>query len=281
MSDIVLVLGGGGARGLAHIGAIRALHDRGVRARALAGCSMGGIVGAFLAAGYDAHGMEKIARGIGYRAFLSFGEAGGIVGGERIEALFAEHLPERFEELDRPLLLTAVDVQKGELVVLKEGPLVPALRATSALPGLIAPVRSGDRVLVDGGLLNNLPVDLARTLGHAPVVAIDVAAPPDRRLRFDERGVLDRMREVVQPHRALTVELFMKAFDVPQALVSQMRLAMAPPDLLVRPALDRDFGVEEFGRIDEALEAGERAMHEALDRFAFADDASGEAGVTT
>lgn len=275
MSDIVLVLGGGGARGLAHIGAIRALRDRGVRAHALAGCSMGGIVAAFLAAGYDADGMEEVARGIGYRAFLSFGEVGGIVGGDRIEALLAEHLPERFEDLDRPLLLTAVDVQKGELVVLREGPLIPALRATSALPGLIAPVRSGERVLVDGGLLNNLPVDLARTLGHAPVVAVDVAAPPDRRLRFDERGVLDRMRDVVQPHRALTVELFMKAFDVPQALVSQMRLAMAPPDLLVRPALDRDFGVEEFGRIGEAIEAGERAMHEALEHASLAGAGSG------
>ena len=265
MSDIVLVLGGGGARGLAHIGAIRAIEERGVRARALAGCSMGGIVSAFWAAGHDADAMEKVARGIGYEAFLSFGEPGGLVGGERIEALFAEHLPERFEDLDRPLLLTAVDVQKGELVVLSEGPLIPALRATSALPGLIAPVRSGERILVDGGLLNNLPVDLARTLGHAPVVAIDVAAPPDRRLSFDERGFFDRVREVVQPQRALTVELFMKAFDVPQALVTKMRLAMAPPDLRIVPPLDRDFGVEQFGRIDEAIEAGYRATSQALD----------------
>lgn len=265
MSKVILVLGGGGARGLAHIGVIRAFEERGIGVKAIAGCSMGGIVGAFLASGHDADEMEEIARGIGYEAFLSFGEPGGIVGGDRIEKLFSEHLPERFEDLELPLLVTAVDVQPGELVVLSEGPLALALRATSALPGLIAPVRSGPRVLVDGGLLNNLPVDLARTMGHAPVVAVDVAAPPDRRLDFEDRGLWERLRDVMQPQHALTVELFMKAFDVPQALVSTMRLAMAPPDLLIRPALDRDFGVEQFGRIDEAISTGYDSACAALD----------------
>lgn len=226
---------------------------------------MGGIVGAFLASGHDADAMESIARSIGYEAFLSFGEMGGLVGGERIEKLFAEYLPKRFEDLGVPLLVTAVDVQDGELVVMSEGGLATALRATSALPGLIAPVRFGHRVLVDGGLLNNLPVDLGRTLGHVPLVAVDVAAPSNRRLNFEERGVWDRLREVVQPQRTLTIELFMKAFDVPQALVSKMRLAMSPPDLLIRPPLDRDFGVEQFGRIDEALTVGYEAALEALD----------------
>lgn len=265
MRDILLVLGGGGARGLAHIGVIRALEEREIRIRAVAGCSMGGIVGAFLASGYDADGMEAVARSIGYETFLSFGEMGGLVGGDRIEALFAEHLPERFEDLELPLLVTAVDVQDGELVVMSQGSLATALRATSALPGLIAPVRAGHRVLVDGGLLNNLPVDLGRTLGHAPLVAVEVAAPPNRQLRFEERGVWDRLREVVQPQRTLMVELFMKAFDVPQALVSKMRLAMSPPDLLIRPPLGRDFGVEQFGRIDEALTIGREAALEALE----------------
>jgi len=257
MDEIVLVLGGGGARGLAHIGVLRALQEAGLRVRAIAGCSMGGIVGAFHAAGYTPDEMEQVARGIRYESLLSFGELGGIVGGEGLANLLAEHLPERMEDLDVDLLMTAVDVQKGELVVLNDGGLVPALRATSALPGLISPVRLGERVLVDGGLLNNLPVDLARTMGHGPVVAVDVAAPPDRQLRFqDDRSFWDRLKDVMQPQRALTVELFMKSFDVPQALVTKMRLAISPPDLLIRPDLGRDFGVEQFGRMDEALEKG-------------------------
>jgi len=257
MDEIVLVLGGGGARGLAHIGVLRALQEAGLHVRAIAGCSMGGIVGAFHAAGYTPDEMEEVARGIRYESLLSFGELGGIVGGEGLANLLAEHLPERMENLDVDLLMTAVDVQKGELVVLNDGGLVQALRATSALPGLISPVRLGDRVLVDGGLLNNLPVDLARTMGHGPVVAVDVAAPPDRQLRFqDDRSFWDRLKDVMQPQRALTVELFMKSFDVPQALVTKMRLAISPPDLLIRPDLGRDFGVEQFGRMDEALEKG-------------------------
>ena len=268
MDEIILVLGGGGARGMAHVGVIRALAEADVRVHAVAGCSMGGIVGAFLAAGYDADGMEEVARGIRYESLLSFGELGGIVGGDGIAALLAEHLPERFDQLERELLVSAVDVQKGELVVLNEGALVPALRATSALPGLIAPVRHADRVLMDGGVLNNLPVDLARTLGRAPVVAVDVASPPDRELRFDDdRGLLGRLRDVLQPQRALTVELFMKSFDVPQALVTQMRLAMSPPDLLIRPELGRDFGVEQFGRRDEAFEVGYDTARRALEAW--------------
>lgn len=265
MDEIVLVLGGGGARGLAHIGVLRALHEAGLRVRAIAGCSMGGIVGAFHAAGHSPDEMEAVARGIRYESLLSFGELGGIVGGEGLASLLEEHLPERFDDLEVPMLLTTVDVQKGEQVVLNEGDLVPALRATSALPGLISPVRRGDRVLVDGGLLNNLPVDLARTMGNAPVVAVDVAAPPDRQLRFqDDRSFWDRLKDVMQPQRALTVELFMKSFDVPQALVTKMRLAISPPDLLIVPELERDFGVEQFGRIDEALEKGYEAGRAAF-----------------
>ena len=268
MDEIVLVLGGGGARGLAHVGAIRALEEARLRVRAVAACSMGGIVGAFLASGADAEAMEKVAREIRYESLLSFGELGGIVGGGGIGKLLAQHLPADFGDLDIPLLLTSVDVQKGELVVLNRGALVPALRATSALPGLLAPVEHDDRILVDGGLLNNLPVDLARTLGSVPVVAVDVAAPPDRELRFhDERGLWARLKGALQPQRALTVELFMKSFDVPQALVTQMRLAMAPPDLLIRPDLDREFGVEQFARLDEAFEAGYRSAKKALEAW--------------
>lgn len=265
MDEIVLVLGGGGARGLAHVGVIRALEEADIRVRGIAACSMGGIVGAFLASGVGAEEMEKVARGIRYESLLAFGELGGIVGGDGIAALLSEHLPADFGDLAIPLLLTSVDVQKGELVVLNRGALVPALRATSALPGLLAPVEHQERILVDGGLLNNLPVDLARTMGPAPVVAVDVAAPPDRELRFhDDRGLWARLKDVLQPQRALTVELFMKSFDVPQALVSQIRLAMTPPDLLIRPDLDREFGVEQFARIDEALEAGYRSAKQGL-----------------
>ncbi len=265
MDEIVLVLGGGGARGLAHVGVIRALEEGGVRVHAIAACSMGGIVGAFLASGADADRMEAVAREIRYADLLAFGEVGGVVGGDGIATVLRRYLPERFEDLNVPLSLTAVDVQRGELVILRDGPLVPALRATSALPGLIAPVEHEDRLLVDGGLLNNLPVDVGRTLARRPVVAVDVAVPPDRSLALDgDKSAWSRLREWVQPQRAALTGLFMKSFDIPQALVTRMRLTMTPPDVLIRPALDTEFGVEQFGRIDEALAAGYDAGRGAL-----------------
>jgi len=265
MRSVILVLGGGGARGFAHVGAIRALDEAGVRVRGIAGCSFGAIVGAFYAAGADADAMEATMQRVRYESVVSLGEPGGVVGGDGIARELSRFLPERFEDLELPLLMTAVDVQSGELRILRDGSLIPALRATSALPGLIAPVKLGDTWLCDGGMLNNLPVDVARTLGQDPVIAVEVAVPPNRPVEIpDTNGARARLLNAFKPQRSTALALFMKSFDIPQALITQMRLAMSPPDILVRPALPNDLGVEQFGRREEAIEVGYKAMKRAL-----------------
>lgn len=262
-----LVLGGGGARGLAHLGVLRALEERGYEPDAIAGCSMGGIVGAAYASGMSPDVVVDTLRKIGEFDLLDFGAMGGIIGGKRIEKKLAEYLRETFEELSVPLKVTAVDVQSGELVILGSGPLVPALRATSALPGILSPAPHMDRVFLDGGVLNNLPVDVIRTMTYSPVVAVDVAAPPNRRLDFDTKhGFLEKIKDIKdRKFRTLTIELFMKSFDIPQALVTSLRLSMQPPDLLIRPHLDTYFGVEDFHLLEEAVEEGYRSACEALE----------------
>ncbi|MCB0079184.1 MAG: patatin-like phospholipase family protein, partial [Anaerolineales bacterium] len=163
-------------------------------------------------------------------------------------------------------------------VVLRSGPLAPALRASSAIPGIFSPVEHRGFYLVDGGLLNNLPVDVIRTMTLHPVVAVDVAAPPNRKLDFgkDKPTLGQRIEAMVSGQeslldglfrRALTVELFMKTFDVPQRVMTEMRLAMQPPDLLIRPRLDPQFGVEDFDRQVEAIEEGYRSAIAAIDRW--------------
>lgn len=277
MQEVLLVLGGGGARGFAHVGALRALEEAGLRVRAIAGCSFGAIVGALHAAGADSERLEAIANEVRYESIVSLGTPGGVIGGEGIERELARFLPERFEDLAFPLAMTTVDVQRGELVILREGPLVPALRATSALPGLIAPMQLEGRWLVDGGMLNNLPVDVARTLGGEPVIAIDVAVPANRTVDIPDAGnAWVRMWNALRPQRATALALFMKSFDVPQALITQMRLTMSPPDVLVRPDLGSDFGVEQVGRRDEAIAIGYEATRAALAtwRERAGDDAS-------
>lgn len=290
--DIGLVLGGGGARGYAHIGVLRALLEHNCQPVAISGCSMGGLVGAFFAAGYSPDAMEALIREAKLIKFLEVGSLGGIIGGGGLEKFLHEHLPENFEELSLPLAVTTVDVQKGELVILRSGKLIPALRATSALPGIFSPMKHRERYLIDGGLLNNLPVDVIRTMTLEPIIAVDVAAPPDRTLEFGDeakasgwsaklqqvfsggmQGFAERVKNVFSGitldflSRSLTIELFMKSFDVPQAVLTELRLAMQPPALLIRPELDHQFGVEDFERLDEALKAGYQAACKCLPEF--------------
>ncbi len=262
--NVGLVLGGGGARGMAHLGVLQSMEERGYRPDSIAGCSIGGIVGAMVANGMSAANIVVAFKNLNELDLLEFGDMGGIIGSKGIAKMMEKYLPSTFEQLALPLKVTAVDLQVGELVVLGSGPLVPALLATSALPGILSPVSHMDRVFLDGGLLNNLPVDIIRTMTHSPVVAVDIAAPPNRKLDFKKKeGVVDKIKRLTKrDFRSLTVDLFMKSFDIPAALITQMRISMTPPDVLIRPNLDANFGVEDFHRIDEGVTEGYRVAEE-------------------
>jgi len=302
--DIGLVLGGGGARGYAHIGVLQALAEHDCQPVAISGCSMGGLIGAFLAAGHQPDDMLALLNNTNFLNLLGMGARGGLLGSGKLEHMLRQHLPERFEDLSLPLAVTTVDVQRGELVILRSGDLVSALLASAALPGILAPIVRDGRYLIDGGLLNNLPVDVIKTMTLEPIIAVDVAAPPNRTLAFAEdkpakrfeslfsgevfstesfsesvsgafsgamQELADNLKGMFSPaewfQRSLTIELFMKSFDVPQAVLTEMRLALQPPALLITPALDTHFGVEDFDRLDEGIDAGYQAAKASLADF--------------
>lgn len=273
--DIGLVLGGGGARGLAHLGVLKALEELNLRPIAISGCSMGAVIGALYSAGNTIAEMEAIADHIEYRKLIYFGEYGGMIGWQGIEALLQQYLPQSFADLSIPLSMTAVDVQAGQLVILRDGELVTAVRASSALPGILSPVKYQGRYLIDGGLLNNLPVDIIRVMTLAPVIAVDVAAPPNRQLNFEPEqptlfdtatalmtGKTNPFDQLLK--RNLTIELFMKAFDIPQRVINEMRINIQPPELLIRPPLDAHFGIESFHRANEIIETGYNAAKSSI-----------------
>ncbi len=266
--EIGLVLGGGGARGIAHIGALRVLEERGVQPVAIAGCSIGVLIGALFAAGHSSRDIERIVRSLKRLELLDVGKNGGILGSGRIERFLEPHLPKTFEELEIPVKATAVDCQTGRLVVLGSGLLLPAILGSCAMPGLLSPVFHEEWVLLDGGVLNNLPVDVIRAMTTRPVLAVDIAVPHDRKLDFDDdRSLKDRMAALFRGNpNWLTVELFLKAFDIPLEFLTRSRLALHPPDVMVEPELDPQFKREDFHRVDEALEAGLRTTRDALER---------------
>jgi len=264
---IGLVLGGGGARGFAHIGVLRALAERGLEPSAIAGCSMGGLVGALHAAGVGHDEIQHHFNDLPVYRLVDYARRGGLMGHKGIDPALAEHLPATFDELNIPLAVTAVDVQEGRSVILRRGDLLPALRATSALPGIFSPVSHEGRILVDGGLLNNVPVDVIGVMTLDPVVAVDVGSPPNRKLTFeDHRSFLEKLRAPTPPgERPLTIELFMKAFDIPAALMTNLALTAYRPTVLIRPPLDPHLKVEDYNRFDEAIEVGYQAAVQTLD----------------
>jgi NTE family protein len=268
--EIGLVLGGGGARGFAHIGVMRALEERNIEPIVVAGCSMGGIVGAFVAHGRTSNEIAQAFKETRKLSLLDWGSKGGVVGGRGVEKQVEKFLPEKIEDLKLPFRATAVDIQEGRLYVFSRGPLVVALRATSAVPGFFSPVDHDGRVLVDGGLLSNVPIEEARTMTTKPILAVDVTCPPDRTLIFeDNRTFLEKLKSPIQPgKRSLFIEMLTKAYEVPAAVLNDIRIAGLRPEILIRPPLDPDLKPEDFDRMDEAVEVGYREAVSILDLHA-------------
>ncbi|NTX99978.1 patatin-like phospholipase family protein [Deinococcus sp. JMULE3] len=258
-----LVLGGGGARGLAHIGVWRVLEEHGLTPGVLAGTSMGGLVGAFIAAGYSADEMERLSRGVSWRRLLDLRPGPGLVRSGVVSAWLADHLPATFEELRVPLAVTATDLRSGRAVYLQRGNLHDALRATSAYPGAVEPVALDGMLLSDGGILNQVPVDAARFLGARRVLAVDVTAP-DVLDRTERRGGLWRRESAGAPLG--TVQTLRRAVEIMQAQLTDARVGLYRPDVLLRPTL-RDVDLLNFNRADVAVQAGVEAAQTQLPRL--------------
>ena len=174
---IGLALGSGAARGLAHIGVLKVLEKAEIPIDMIAGTSMGAFIGAMYAAGVPVDHMEKAALEIDWRSMARLLDpilpTSGLTDSRRLVSFMAELLPARdFEDLNRPLAITATDINTGETVIIKQGDLLEALRAGLAFPGIFSPVRFGQRFLVDGGLCKPIPTDVARQLGADKVIGV-------------------------------------------------------------------------------------------------------------
>lgn len=176
---IGLVLSGGSVRGAAHLGVLEVLEREGIRPDCVAGVSAGSAVGAVYCAGLDLEEMKRLALGLQWRKLGRITPPRlGFFDSKRLEEYLEEIIgPLQFKDLKIPFATVAVDIVRGELVVLKEGSVAQAVRASCALPGLFTPVERGDQILVDGGILNNLPVSVVREMGADYVIAVDLLPP--------------------------------------------------------------------------------------------------------
>lgn len=263
-----LALGGGGARGLAHLGVLRVLERVGVEISFIAGTSMGGLVGAFYAAGIPLRQIATIANHGGPRQMLGHlldltWSAKGFLRGERVSESFAKALGRKthFHDLSLPVAFPAVDLRSGQEVLLDSGPLVPALRATCAVPGVFLPVDHLGMSLVDGGILNNVPADVARRMGAEVVLAINVL--PD--FSQNELGQNPEVRGLRQRRIPSAIREQLHVQMIMLSALTAHKLERAEPDLTLIPEISEQVGLfVGYGQAKETIEAGARAMEAHL-----------------
>lgn len=260
---IGLTLSGGGARGLAHIGVLKVLEREGIPIDCLSGASMGGILAAAYAAGYSASDLEDVALDMSRRRSLihlvDFAPPNrGLLAGRKLRAYLAKFLsPDlTFADLRLPLALEAVDLDAGREVALTEGSVLQAALATSAFPGVLPPVEWQGRRLVDGGLLDNLPVDLVRGLGAEVVIAVNVGPMPN------EPGMLDAG---LSSHLPSFMRIALDAVSLLTNARTWATLEEEKPEVLIHPPLPPDIGTfSSFTRAAEIIAIGEEAANQAF-----------------
>lgn len=285
---IGLVLSGGAARGLAHVGVLKALEEQGIHVDAIAGTSMGAVIGGLYASGYKIDELEKLAMEIDWqqalsdeparedvpfrrkqddrdflvRQKLSFRDDGslglplGVIQGQNLslllESLLAHSSDVRdFDKLPIPFRAVATDIVNGEKVVFRKGHLPQVIRASMSIPAVFAPVEINGQLLVDGGMVDNIPVDVAREMGVDLVIVVDIGTPLRGRKQLNT--VFDIMNQ--------SITLMTRSN-------SEVQLAsLHPDDILIQPAL-ASFGVTDFGRSSEIIDAGYRATQHLASRLA-------------
>jgi len=281
---LALALGGGVARGWSHIGVLQALDEAEIPVKMIAGTSIGALVGACYLAGRLPE-LEEFARSLTPRRILGFLDISlrgtGLISGYKLAERMAEHLGDvRLEDLERPMVCVATEINTGHEIWLRKGPLIEAIRASYALPGIFEPVTIGRRTLVDGALVNPVPVSVCRAFEAEAVVAVnlsydvygrgtvvhdfgseEIAEAAEKSLK--KKGKLAKMRM----GKALGVTgVMIEAFNIIQDRIARSRLAGDPPDISLRPAVG-NIGLAEFHRAGEAIELGYSSVQRELPRL--------------
>ncbi len=252
-----LALGGGGARGWAHIGVLLALTEKNIRITHIAGTSIGAFVGAF----YATDSLDVLRKnfahfnwkqGLGY--FASIPSKEGILSGRKISSFLEDHLAvAALEDTSIPFCTVATDLRTGKEIALNRGSITEAVRASIAVPGIFTPVSKDNFLLVDGGLVNPVPVSTVREMGAEQVIAVDlnmVPANPEFPLLIEDE----------QPN---VLEIIGASANIIEAGLTENRLAQDPPDLLIGPDL-ANISYLDFSKGEESIRLGYEAAIHAL-----------------
>ena len=305
---IGLALGSGSARGLAHIGVIRALKDTGIHIDCVAGTSFGAMIGAVFASGkldslQDAY-LAMDWKNIAYFFDVVFPKSG-IIDGNKVADFLREYVhSERIEELPLPFKAVATELDSGKEVILETGDVIDAVRASISVPGMFTPIRLNEQVLVDGGLVNPVPVNVVRAMGADIVIAVDVnhdivsgkapkiSTKPDDENTFIQTlarlggakypAAMERLNEGLQTLDTPALnhirawlaeeplpnifEVILSSINIMESQITRTRLRIDAPDLLIQPPLG-SVRFLEFNRAEEIISIGYEAARQQIDQL--------------
>ncbi len=273
--DITLALGGGGARGNSHLGVIRRLEKEGYKIRSVAGTSFGGLVAVLYASGLSPDEIEDVFSGVDQSKLYGRDSNDGpsLLGLAGVRKLLDSVVGQKtFQDLKIPCAVVAVDVKSGREVVISQGSLKDGVLGTIAIPTVFTPMRLNDWELVDGGVLNPVPVSVARMLSpDLPIVAVTLNDPLDIPLptysipvpSIIPKQITERLNRT---HLAQFVDIFLRALDLNSRAVAHYRLEADKPDVIVRPKV-YDIGLLDKVVVSDVVKLGEQAVEEVLSQL--------------
>ena len=251
---IGLALGGGGARGIAHLGVWQRLQELGIPIHCIAGTSIGAIAGAVIAAGRvdealawcEMSSWKKLPE-----LLFDFPTMKALIAGRSVEKKLRQIIAtEGFADLAVPFAAVATDLNTGEAVVMQDGDLISAVRASMSIPGVFSPIERDGRVLVDGQFVNPVPVSVCRALGADVVIAVDVNPLEDP--------------ATAKPFRKLRItDVLLKSFGILNYELTRRELAVNKPDVLIRPDVGKVVALD-FRRVGPLVEIGRQAVDERM-----------------
>lgn len=269
--DIALVLGSGGARGNAHIGVLQVLEDESIKVKAIAGTSFGGIVGAVYAAGYSPREILNQFSQVDQSALFSrnTSESPAIFGNTGVYKVLHDMLGERkFNDLRIPFAVTATDIDRGREVILKDGKVIDAILATTAVPGVFPPTNYHGYRLVDGAVLDPVPVSVVRRLNpFLPVVAVVLSDPPQEvtygKLTSRIPGPESVVKQLSKLRLAQAFQIFAQSVEIGARAITELRLSIDRPDVIIRPGVPGVFLMEHVD-VFSFVQKGETATKDRL-----------------
>lgn len=245
---IGLALGSGGARGFAHLGVIKVLRDEGIPIDMIAGSSMGAMVGCFYGAGLDVDRLYKLSRAFKRKYYLDFTVPKmGFIAGKRVKELIRIFTHgKNIQDLDIPMAIVATDLVSGDKVVFKEGPIADAVRASIAIPGIFTPEKLDGRLLIDGGVIDRIPVSVVKEMGADIIIAVDVSH--------------------VKTNAEITsiFDVIMQSIDIMQMeLVATREIAS---DIMIKPRVEM-YSSRAFTNIDDIILNGEKETVKQIEKI--------------